>query len=395
MGAGIELINKPSLRGFVINKPGAVVAVPVNEDGTLDWAHQVRNIAVINTITCTNTITKTDIPDGNNMYKAGDRVTAIAGTLAIEFSTIDVNFWAMASGSGAVETEGDTMLKIFEPTTIDDSTYSITLPYKYKDGARINVIGNDGTEYSKATGAGGTREVITVTITGTAVSADGTATLAFSDGTVSGNITAEVEEGDDKADVTAKLAAGTIASAVAEVYDVTAEASGASPKLIFTAKAPFANRAVSMTNPLTYSGAVTGPTATAAVTTQGAAGTVGANEYAVSVGANSTTLTFNSAAAGKVVEGEFIYETDTVSYYRGKKTMKYHKFFIDHSWSDLGNKNNYDVNIEISQAAIGADMTDSLQKDPSATKTLTFDIYAPLAGEEPYKVKINSTPISE
>lgn len=392
---GIEMINKPNLKGFVINKPGAVIAVPIAEDGTLDWEKAKRNIAVINTITCTNTRTKTDILDGNSMYKAGDRVTSIAGTLAIEFSDIDLNFWGMAAGDGPNIKERDTMIKLFDPTRINDSTYSITLPYKYKEGEMISVVGIDGTEYTKATGAGGTPEVITVSFSGSATASDdGTATLAFDDGTVTGSITAAIESGDDKADVAAKLVAGTIPSAISEIYDVTLDTTLAStPKILFTAKAPFANRAISMATPVTYSDSITGPTASATVTTPGVAGSIGNSEYSISIGSNSTTLTFSSTNANKVVRGQFVYETDTVSYSQGKKTMAYHKFYIDHTWSDLANKQNFDVNIEISQAAMGADMVDTLSKDPSATKTLTFDIYAPLEGEQPYTVKINTTPI--
>ena len=45
--------------GFVINRPGHVLFVPVKADGSLDWTNSIRNTAVINTITVTNSKTKT------------------------------------------------------------------------------------------------------------------------------------------------------------------------------------------------------------------------------------------------------------------------------------------------------------------------------------------------
>ena len=81
--------------GLVIDRPGNVLFVPVTAAGALDYANAIRNTAVINTITITNSKTKTEIPDGNNFYPAGDRVTAIAGKVAIEFSTVAPAIWAM------------------------------------------------------------------------------------------------------------------------------------------------------------------------------------------------------------------------------------------------------------------------------------------------------------
>ena len=40
--------------GFVIDRPGNVLFVPVKSDGALDYANAIRNTAVINTITVTN-----------------------------------------------------------------------------------------------------------------------------------------------------------------------------------------------------------------------------------------------------------------------------------------------------------------------------------------------------
>ena len=40
--------------GLVIDRPGNVVFIPVKADGTLDYANAIRNSAVINTITITN-----------------------------------------------------------------------------------------------------------------------------------------------------------------------------------------------------------------------------------------------------------------------------------------------------------------------------------------------------
>lgn len=260
--------------GFVIDKPGYVLAVPIKADGTEDWANAIRNVAKINTITCTNTRTKTDIPDGNGFYPAGNRVTALAGTLAIEFSTIDLPFWAMASGSGITETTGDTMLKLFENTKISETENTIEFTgISYKTNGYVAVLGADGTAYTKHTGEG---------------------------------------------------------------------------------------------DPAT-------------------------GEFNIAVADGKTTLTFAAADAGKVVSGQFQYTVNTVSYTQGKQPMAAHKFIIETTYSDLADKTKYDVNIIISQATIGADTTDALQKDPSATKTLTFDIVAPLAGEEPYQIKMVDT----
>lgn len=255
--------------GFVIDKPGSVLAIPIGADGREDLANAVRNVAKINTITCTNTRTKTDIADGNSFYPAGNRVTALAGTLAIEFTTMDLPFWGMAAGSGLVSKTGDTMLKMFDNTKIDETTHSIEIPVTYKTDGYVAIKGSDGTIYTKS----------------------------------------------------------------------DAE-----------------------------------PTAAGSFKIAGAEG--------------KTTITFAEADKGKVVSGQLQYTANTVTYTQGKKPMAAHKFVIETTMSDLGNKEIYDVNVIISQATIGADTTDALQKDPSATKTLTFDIVAPLAGEEPYQMKI-------
>ena len=105
--------------GLVIDRPGNVLFVPVTAAGVLDYANAVRNTAVINTITVTNSKTKTEIPDGNNFYPAGDRVTAIAGTVAIEFSTVDPTIWSMCSGNEVVNNANDTMLKIYDYDIFD------------------------------------------------------------------------------------------------------------------------------------------------------------------------------------------------------------------------------------------------------------------------------------
>lgn len=255
--------------GFVIDKPGSVLAIPIKADGTEDFANAIRNVAKINTITCTNTRTKTDIGDGNSFYPAGNRVTALAGTLAIEFTTMDLAFWGMAAGSGLVEKTDDTMMKMFDNTKIDETTHTIEVAVSYKENGYVAVKGADGTVYTKA----------------------------------------EADE----------LTAG---------------------------------------------------------------------QFKISSADGKTTLTFAEADAGKVVSGQFQYTANTVTYTQGQKPMAAHKFIIETTMSDLANKEKYDVNVIISQATIGADTTDALQKDPSATKTLTFDIVAPLAGEEPYQVKM-------
>lgn len=255
--------------GFVIDKPGSVLAIPVKSDGTEDLANAIRNVAKINTITVTNSRTKTDIGDGNSFYPAGNRVTALAGTLAIEFTTMDLPFWGMAAGSGLTEVTSDTMIKMFESTKINDTDYTIKVPVEYKQDGYIAVQGSDGTVYTKTT-----------------------------------------EE------------------------------------------------------------------------------TPSAGQFKVTSSEGETQLVFAADDKGKVVNGQIQYTVNTVSYTQGKKPMAAHKFVIETTMSDLSNKEVYDVNVIISQATIGADTTDALQKDPSATKTLTFDIVAPLPGEEPYQVKI-------
>ena len=254
--------------GFVINRPGYVLFVPVKADGSSDWANAIRNTAVINTITITNSKTKTEIPDGNNFYAAGDRVTAIAGTVAIDFSTIDPAIWAMCSGTEIENKESDTMMKLYEYAKIGEEDGKIVLTGdKYKDGGFIQVVGSDGTVYEKNT---------------------------------------------------------------------TAESAG---------------------------------------------------EFAVEA-TKDTTLTFNDEDKGKTVMVSMEVETKTMSYSQGRKAMKYHKIYIQTDYSTLNDTENIDANFIISQASVSGDMVDALQKDPSATKTLTFNMYAPLPGEQPYTVKL-------
>ena len=83
--------------------------------------------------------------------------------------------------------------------------------------------------------------------------------------------------------------------------------------------------------------------------------------------------------------------SNTESYSQGRKAMKYHKIVIDTEYSTLNDSEKLPVNIEVSQASVSGDMVDALQKDPSATKTLTFNMYAPLPGEQPYTVKFGET----
>ena len=259
--------------GLVINRPGNVMFVPIKADKTEDFANAVRNTAKINTITITNSKTKTEIPDGNAFYPAGDRVTAIAGTVAIEFSTIDPAIWALVSGTTVVNTTGDTMLKIYEYEKIGEDN-AIELPDKYKTNGFVQVIGADGTLFEK------------------------------------------------------------VASAPA------------------------------------------------------------AGEYSVAVSGSKTTLTFAAADVAKSVGISMTVEADTMSYTQSRKAMKNHKIIIDTDMSLLDNSENIAVNYVISQASISGDVVDALQKDPSATKTLTFNMYAPLPGEDPYKVKMQSTAVS-
>jgi hypothetical protein len=260
--------------GLVIDRPGNVLFVPVKADGSLDYSNAIRNTAVINTITVTNSKTKTEIPDGNSFYPAGDRVTAIAGTVAVDFSTVDPAIWAMCSGTSLKTTATDTMLKIYDYQKISENS-TIELSEKYKDGAFVQVIGTDGTTYEKVTG--------------------------------------------DTA-----LKQGEFKIAVAE-------------------------------------------------------------------GSNKTTITFSSDDKEKDVAISMMTETKTISYSQGRTAMKYHKIIIDTEYSTLNDTEKVPVNVVVSQASVSGDMVDSLQKDPSATKTLTFNMYAPLAGEQPYEIKFKDS----
>lgn len=254
--------------GFVIDRPGNVLFVPVKADGSLDYVNAIRNTAVINTITVTNSKTKTEIPDGNGFYPAGDRVTAIAGTVAIDFSTVDPAIWAMCSGTTLVNTETDTMLKIYDYQKISEAG-TIELTEQYKTDGFVQIVGTDGTVYEKVTGE------------------------------------AESQAG----------------------------------------------------------------------------------EFKITNTENKTTITFAAEDAGKDVAVSMMTVAKTISYSQGRAAMKYHKIIIDTEYSTLNDTEKLPVNIIVSQASVSGDMVDSLQKDPSATKTLTFNMYAPLAGEQPYEVK--------
>lgn len=255
--------------GLVIDRPGHVLFVPVNSDGTLDYSNAIRNSAKINTITITNSKTKTEIPDGNNFYPAGDRVTAIAGTVAIEFSTVDPAIWAMCSGTEFVSTNSDTMLKLYDYEKIGEDNI-IVCNEAYKTNGFVQVIGSDGTIYEKV---------------------------------------------------------------------------GSSPST---------------------------------------------GEFAISVSGGETTFTFAAADANKSVMISMDVVVNTMSYSQGRKAMKYHKIIIDTELSTLNDSDKIEANYIISQASVSGDMVDALQKDPSATKTLTFNMYAPLPGEEPYTVKLKN-----
>lgn len=253
--------------GFVIDRPGNVLFIPVKSDGTKDYANAIRNTAVINTITVTNSKTKTEIPDGNSFYAAGDRVTAITGTVAIDFSTVDPAIWAMCSGTTLKTNATDTMMKLYEYKKIDETAYTITLPETYKTDGFIQVVGSDGTVYEKVS-------------------------------------TESPEAGEFKVETS-----------------------------------------------------------------------------------SGTTLTFNATDKGKDVVISMATTTETTSYSQGRTAMKYHQIIIDTEYSTLNDSEKLAANIVISQASVSGDMVDALQKDPSATKTLTFNMYAPLAGEQPYEIK--------
>ncbi len=258
--------------GFVIDRPGNVLFVPVKSDGALDYANAIRNTAVINTITVTNSKTKTEIPDGNSFYPAGDRVTAITGTVAIDFSTVDPAIWAMCSGTQLTNNQTDKMLKIYEYQKISEAA-TIELDEEYSDGDFVQIIGSDGTVYEK-------------------------------------------------------------------------------------------------------------------ITTEG---TPTAGEFKIAYASNKTTITFAADNKGKDVAISMMTTTKTISYSQGRKAMKYHKIIIDTEYSTLNDTEKLPVNVVISQASVSGDMVDSLQKDPSATKTLTFNMYAPLAGEQPYEIKFKDS----
>ena len=255
--------------GLVIDRPGNVLFVPVKADGTLDYANAIRNTAKINTITITNSKTKTEIADGNSFYAAGDRITSITGTVAVEFSTVDPAIWAMCSGTEFVNTTADTMIKMYEFDKIGEDNI-IEVNEAYKTNGFVQVIGSDGTAYEKVTEA---------------------------------------------------------------------------PQ---------------------------------------------AGEYSVATNQGKTTFTFAAADANKSVMISMAIVADTMSFSQGRKAMKYHKIIIDTEFSTLNDSDKIPVNFEVSQASVSGDMVDALQKDPSATKTLTFNMYAPLPGEEPYTMKFKA-----
>lgn len=254
--------------GFVIDRPGNVLFVPVKTDGSLDYANAIRNTAVINTITVTNSKTKTEIPDGNNFYPAGDRVTTITGTVQIDFSTVDPAIWAMCSGTELLSTTTDTMIKLYDYLKIGAGN-KITLDESYAANGFIQVIGSDGTVYEKVT-----------------------------------------------------------ETPTAGEFKIAANASG-----------------------------------------------------------SGTELTFAADDLGKTVVISMEISAKTISYSQGRKAMKYHKIIIDTEYSTLNDTEKLPVNFVISQASVSGDMVDALQKDPSATKSLTFNMYAPLPGEQPYQMK--------
>lgn len=270
----IKALKSEKYGGLVIDRPGYVMAVPYLASGKIDWDNAKRNSAKIMTVTVTNTRTKTDIGNGNSFYKAGDRVTGLTGTLAIEFSTVDPVFWGMASGTGElVETTGDVMLKLYEPITVDETNYTVEFPFERAtvsgQPGKIFVVGEDGTEYEESSET-----------------------------------------------------------------------------------------------------------------------TVASGKYKVTSSEGKTTITFNADAAGAVVVVSEQIKINTVSYSIGMKSMPAHRFIIDTTVSDVDNTVQIPANFIISRATISSDTTDTLQRDPSATKTLTFDIQAPKAGEDPYMVKI-------
>ena len=260
--------------GLVIDRPGFVLFVPGKADGTLDYVNAIRNTATINTITITNSKTKTNIPDGNNFYPAGDRVTDIAGTVAIEFSTVDTPIWAMASGTTVKNTTSDTMMKMYDYISIDESN-KIELSEQYKTDGFVKVIGADGTEFEKVASSPST------------------------------------------------------------------------------------------------------------------------GEFSIAYANDKTTLTFAAADKEKAVSITMQVVANTMSYSQGKKTMKYHQIVIDTEFSTLNDTEKIPVNYIISQASISGDMVDALQKAPDSLKTLTFNMYAPRPGEDPYTVKMKNDTTSE
>lgn len=252
--------------GLVIDRPGNVLFIPVNADGTLDYSNAIRNTAKINTITVTNSKTKTEIPDGNSFYAAGDRITAIAGTVAVEFSTVDPAIWAMCSGTEVENNLSDTMMKMYE--YMKPVNREIVIEEQLVSDGFVQVIASDGAILEKI-------------------------------------------------------------SQAPEIWG---------------------------------------------------------DEYVVTSTSTGTTFTFGPNFNKSVmITAEVV--TDTVSYSQGRRAMRYHKIIVDTEFSTLNDSEKIPVNFIVSQASVSGDMVDALQKDPSATKTLTFNMYAPLPGEEPYTVK--------
>ena len=144
-----------------------------------------------------------------------------------------------------------------------------------------------------------------------------------------------------------------------------------------------------MANKVTITGIKYGTTTiTASYTDGGKTVTASVNNFKVT--AIAPTLTFAAEDKEKSVAVTMAVVAKTMSYSQGRTAMKYHKIIIDTEYSTLNDTEKLPVNIEVSQASVSGDMVDALQKDPSATKTLTFNMYAPLPGEQPYSVKFKN-----
>lgn len=121
--AGFSIYALDKTKGFVIDNPGNVIFVPQDVNMKDDYSKAIINSATVETITYTDGITVANIADGNSFYPAGSRVTDKTGTIAIVFTSIDMNIINMVKGASISEATGKKgkLTKINESLPIDEN----------------------------------------------------------------------------------------------------------------------------------------------------------------------------------------------------------------------------------------------------------------------------------